>query len=139
MASDYYYELNDGCVIVIVVDELGPANAWSSHSADNCLVIEGGFLDVEAEGTICRAGVTPFSRVLTLKGANWDSEVGDEGDVDPHLVSDCNPTRWILTRLPVTRFWGLCGGARRGRRRDGKRCHWPDSAGIATEPRREEC
>ena len=99
MADRYYYELNDGAPEVIVVDELGLPNTWSSDPADNCLVIEGGIVDVEEVGTICKAGVSPFTPVLTLKDANWDSEPGDEGDVEAHLTSGCNPTRWTLTRV----------------------------------------
>ncbi len=99
MATNYYYELNDGDLTIKVADEIGPLNTWSSEPFDNCLVIESGGVDAKPTGLICKAGVTPFNPVLTLKGASWDSAVGDEGDVETHLASGCNPTRWVITRV----------------------------------------
>lgn len=99
MATSYHYKLNDGNLTIIVVDELGPLNTWSSKPAPNCLVIESGAVDKEPIGLICKAAVSPYSPVLTLKGATWDSEVGDEGDVETHLASGCDPTRWVITKI----------------------------------------
>ena len=99
MATTYTYELNDGNLKILVVDELGPLNTWSSAPTPNCLVIDSGAVDAEPFGQILKAGVSPYSPVLTLKGASWDSEVGDEGDVEAHLVDGCNPTRWVLRNV----------------------------------------
>lgn len=99
MPDKYYYELNDGGPTVIVVDEPGPFNTWSSEPANNCLIFEGGGVEAESDGMVLRAGASPYPVVLKLLGASWDSQAGDEGDVEADLTDGCRPDHWYLRRV----------------------------------------
>lgn len=98
MADNYYFELDDGGVTIIVVDELGPINTWRSTPFDNCLIVPSGVLDSSSDDFICKAGHSNNEPIITLYGAGWDSEVGDTGSAKGHLVSGCSPSSWTLVR-----------------------------------------
>ena len=99
MSTSYFYKLNDGDLTIILVDELGPLNTWTSTPESNCLVVEGGIVSVVGTDSICKTASLPYDPVVTLKGANWSSKLGDTGIVQAHLVSGCTPTSWELFRI----------------------------------------
>lgn len=99
MPDKYFYELNDGGPTVIVVDAPGPFNTWSSDPSVNCLVYGNGRVKAESDGMELLAGASPYPVVLKLLGASWDSEAGDEGDVEAVLTAGCQPDRWYLRKV----------------------------------------
>ena len=96
MADKYVFRLNSGGLEIIVIDEIGPFNTWSSTPNGNCLVAESGIVVERNEGFVCGAGHSGNQTILMLLGASWDSQVGDEGKVTNVLASGCNPTAWEL-------------------------------------------
>ena len=99
MTTKYYYELDDGGVELLVIDELGPINTWKDTTQPNdCLIIPGGIVSLRNDSKILHSGPPDNAPVVTLHGATWDSSVGDSGSVEGHLIDRCSPTQWTLTK-----------------------------------------
>lgn len=98
MADNYYFELNDGNVTVVVVDEIGPINTWHSLPENNCLIVESGIVNSNSDSFICHSGPPNNEKIVTLFDASWNSQVGDTGSTEAHLAQGCSPDNWTLVK-----------------------------------------
>ncbi|WP_034859407.1 hypothetical protein [Sinorhizobium sojae] len=97
MANRYVFRLSEDNFSVVVIDELGPINTWSTDPENVCLIFESGIVDATGNKFTCHTGPPNNATVVTLHGAIWDSEVDDSGDATIELGDGCTPSqRWTL-------------------------------------------
>ena len=98
MTTKYVFQLDNDDMKIIVNDETGPFNTWESSPKSNCLLVESGKVAIEDKGFVCRTNIAGYHVMLTLFGANWDSEVGATGTVEFN-GSKCRSGNWELIEV----------------------------------------
>ena len=99
MSTDYYYELDDGGIEIVVADEFLVPNTWRVERQDSdCLLITTGVVNVRTLGKICHSGPPNNEPVVTLFGASWESNPGDSGRAEAHFTNGCSPKNWTLIK-----------------------------------------
>jgi hypothetical protein len=75
------------------------SDTWTDTSNSPNLVIGSGFVDSQdPTRLICHSGAPQDTKVVTLAGANWDSQLSDTGSGTCDLCTNTpNPQTWVLT------------------------------------------
>ncbi|MEW8219314.1 MAG: hypothetical protein AB2770_13215 [Candidatus Thiodiazotropha taylori] len=96
-ADKLLFRLDDGNVLIELTDELGPVNTWKVTEGD-CIQITTGYVDSEEHGFECKDVAQPYSKVITLFDASWDTTEGSTGKATVNYTQGCSPSSWTLEK-----------------------------------------
>lgn len=104
MATDVYkYQLTEKAggqhtIWILCNDAPGPFNDWDEGSPHSgCLIFSSGPLKTDDVGQHCMTGGAGSIDALLLRGASWDTKVGDTGDAE--LFAYVNSSPYYLWEL----------------------------------------
>jgi hypothetical protein len=74
-------------------------DTWTDTNNSNMLIVGSGFVDSsDSTKLICQSGPPDKFPVVTLLGANWNSQTNDTGDATCDLCQNTpNPQTWLVT------------------------------------------